>query len=118
GDVVQYHPGDMKGPTIRGVQALIDRDPSATWDPAAQQVVSPDGDESPRIFFLALTDPRAGTPGGRSSAIVAKIAAFCVGSVDGDGNVVGRFIRVASPAGGICPIGYPPDAAFISACAP
>jgi hypothetical protein len=119
GDAMQFRPGDMKGPTIRGVQALIDRDPSAYWDPGTQQVVSPAGDDSPRIFFLALCDPRSGLSSGRSSAIVAKTAAFFVDSIDADGNVVGRFIRVASPSGSLpCPIGYPPDAAFISTCAP
>jgi hypothetical protein len=117
GDTVQFHPGDMKGPTVRGVQALIDRDPSAVWDPQAQQVVSPAGDNSPRIIFFPLTDPRSGIPSGQKPAIVAKIAAFFVDSIDADGNVVGRFIRLASPFGSLpCPIGYPPEAAFISTC--
>jgi hypothetical protein len=119
GDTVQFHPGDMKSPTTRGVRALIDRDPSAHWDPATQQVLSPAGDYSPRIIFFPLTDPRTGIPSGRKTAIVAKIAAFFVDSIDADGNVVGRFIRVASPFGSLsCPIGYPPEAAFISTCAP
>lgn len=118
GDTLRFHPGDMTGPTIRGVQTLIDRDPSAYWDPATQQVVSPAGDYTPRIFFIALTDPRTGIPSGRSSAIVVKDAAFFVDHIDADGNIVGRFVRVASPFGSTCPIGYPPQAAFISTCAP
>jgi hypothetical protein len=118
GDVVQFHPGDMKGPTSHGVQALIDRDPTARWDPATQEVVSPLGDRSPRIIFFPLTDPRSGAPQGRKTAVVSKVAAFFVDHVDGDGDVVGRFVRVASLFGSQCPIGYPPEAAFISTCAP
>jgi hypothetical protein len=117
GDTAHFHPGDMKGPTARGVQALIDRDPSAYWDPTTREVVSNQGYTSPRIIFFPLTDPRTGAPPGRKTAIVSKIAAFFVDHVDADGSVLGRFVRVASP-GLPCPLGYPPEAAFISTCAP
>jgi hypothetical protein len=119
GDTVQFRPGNMTGPTTRGVQALIDRDPSARWNPATQQVVSPAGDASPRIVFFPLTDPRTGVPSGRKTAIVSKIVAFFVDRVDADGNVVGVFVRVASPIRSLpCPLGYPAAAAFISTCTP
>jgi hypothetical protein len=117
GDTVQFHPGNMKGPTARGVQGLIDRDPSAYWDPATQQVVSNDGDRSPRITFFPLTDPRYGISAGRKTGTIVKVVAFFLDHVDADGNVIGRFVRVASP-GIRCPIGYPPEAAFITTCAP
>ena len=52
-------PGNMDGPTIQGVQALYDQDPTATWEPApgCNCVRSRFGHLSPRIFPIPVYDP-------------------------------------------------------------
>jgi len=116
GDALPFRPGDVKGPTVKGVRRLIAMDPDAYWDPATGQVVSQDP-LTPRVFFLAFVDPRIDVPSGRKPSIICKLAAFFVEGIDDEGNVIGRFIRLASP-GLPCPGDYPAAAAFISTCAP
>jgi len=117
GDVVHFHPGDLSGPTRRGVDSLIARDPNAHWDPVTQEVIS-DFRISPRSVIIGMADPRRGFSTGRGYGVISKITAFFIESIDDEGNVIGRFIRVATIDGIDCPRGYPPDAAFISTCAP
>jgi len=118
GDLVHFHPGNVNGPTQRGVDSLVAQDPSAHWDPVRQDIVS-DLPASPRAIFIALGDPRVGISSGRQYMVIAKMTAFFIEGMDANGNVIGRFVRVASPIGGIpCPRGYPPNTAFISTCAP
>ena len=117
GDVVHFHPGDLSGPTRRGVDSLIAQDPAARWDPLTQQIVT-DLPASPRGVIIGFVDPRYGFPNGRGYAVISKITAFFIEGIDAEGNVAGRFMRLTSPGGIECPRGYPPDAAFISTCAP
>ena len=39
GNTIIQEPGNMSGPTISGIQALIDKDPLAFWDTGCQRVV-------------------------------------------------------------------------------
>jgi hypothetical protein len=65
-------PGNMMGPTIQGVQMLLDQDPSAYWD--GSKVVSPLG-KSPRVFPIPLYDPdvyQEGKTNGRGADLVSR----------------------------------------------
>lgn len=58
GDVIQNEPGNMKGPTDQGVQALIAGDP-AVWDSATQAPACPSGSANcytKRIISVPLFD--------------------------------------------------------------
>jgi len=105
GDVVSTETGAMKGPTSQGMRDLIDKDPGAYWDDGCQCVKSQYGDDSPRIVFIPLHDPRIPLNPGKQTIVISKIAAFFLESADVNGNVKGRFVRVASPNGEICPPG-------------
>ena len=56
-------------------------------------------------MFLPLYDPRVPIQSGKKDVVVSKIAAFFIESADVNGSVKGRFVRVASPSGEICPPG-------------
>ena len=49
------NPGGMIGPTNHGVQELIDRDPSATWN--GTTVTGPYGLGSPRVVVIGMYNP-------------------------------------------------------------
>jgi len=56
-DPMIQEPGDKMGPTIQGVQDLIDKDPTATWDTGCKCVKSTYQGQSPRVFPIPLYDP-------------------------------------------------------------
>jgi hypothetical protein len=104
GDTLTSENGNMTGPTAQGMRELVNQDPGAYWDDGCSCVKSQYGDDSPRIVFIPLYDPRVPiTPGKDTHIIISKIAAFFIESSDAAGNVKGRFVRVASPNGEICP---------------
>jgi Putative Flp pilus-assembly TadE/G-like len=52
-------PGNKQGPTIQGIKALIDKDPSATWDSGCNCVRnSAYSGQSPRVFPIPLFNPQ------------------------------------------------------------
>jgi hypothetical protein len=116
GNIVGFHPGDLSGPTRRGVERLIARDPEAYFDSTSQTVVSQDP-PSVRITFLPIVDPRTIAPGRGSRVVISKIGAVFIESINKDGDVIGRFIRVPAPGGQLCPGDYPAEAAFVTTCA-
>ena len=71
-------PGDMSGPTIQGIQALIDKDPLAVWDDSCLCLKnSAYTGQSPRVFPIPLYDPEVyadGKVNGREATF--KIASF------------------------------------------
>ena len=105
GDTLVTETGAMTGPTGAGMRELIDQDPGAYWDDGCQCVKSQFGDDSPRIVFIPLHDPRIPMQPGKQSIVISKIAAFFIESATVNGDVKGRFVRVASPNGEICPPG-------------
>jgi putative Flp pilus-assembly TadE/G-like protein len=105
GDTLTTENGDMKGPTGQGMRDLINQDPGAYWDDGCQCVKSQFGDESPRIVFIPLYDPRVPLASGKKDVVVSKIAAFFIESATVNADVKGRFVRVAAPGGQICPPG-------------
>src|SRR5262249_61021961 len=54
-DAIQ-EPGNLMGPTVQGLQALIDEDPTAYWDDVNKKYVSP-MNPSPRVFPIPLYNP-------------------------------------------------------------
>jgi hypothetical protein len=67
-------PGNMVGPTIQGVDALIAQDPNAYWDSAQKKVVSQFG-KSPRVFPIPLYDPdvyQEGKETGRNADLISR----------------------------------------------
>jgi len=58
-DIIIQEPGDKTGPTIQGIEALIAKDPSATWEPlpGCNCVKSTYPGQSPRVFPIPLYDP-------------------------------------------------------------
>lgn len=116
GDIVGFHPGNLSGPTQRGVERLIARDPEAYYDSTSQTVVSQNPD-SPRVAFLPIADPRTISSGRGSRIVIGKIGAMFIESIDQDGNVIARFIPVqGAPNGQLCPPDYPAAAAFVTTC--
>lgn len=99
GDQLQVEPGAKQGPTKQGVQDLIALDPTAFWDTGCNCVNSPKGATSPRMIRVAFFDPRLPVTSGRSYVTVIKVGGFFVDSVDGGGNVTGRFTQVVAYGG-------------------
>jgi hypothetical protein len=60
-------PGNMVGPTYKGVQRLIEMDPDAYWDDRSNAVVSQYGMDSPRVITVAVFDPSEISKPGRQS---------------------------------------------------
>jgi Flp pilus assembly protein TadG len=97
--LILAEPGNMVGPTTAGLQALVDRDPSAYWDTYNNKVVST-MHPSPRMITLPLFDPvyfDTGKQNGRFADLkVVNYMGFFIEEMQGN-NVVGRI----SPVGGI-----------------
>src|SRR5262249_16307058 len=77
GDILGFHPGDLSGPTRRGVERLIARDPGAYWDSTSRTVVS-DDPASPRVAFLPFADPRVIGQGRGGRILISKIGAMFI----------------------------------------
>ena len=102
GDQLQVEPGNMVGPTVQGVQALIDLDPTASWDASCGCANSPFGANSPRLIRLAFFDPRLPVVSGRTYVTVVKVGGFFIEGVQAGGDVVGYYTQVIA-------FGGPPD---------
>lgn len=76
-DPIIQEPGDKMGPTIQGIQDLIDQDPNARWDTTCKCVKDSAFAISPRVFPIPLYDP-AHYADGKANGRVAdfKIANF------------------------------------------
>ena len=99
----------MVGPTVQGVQALIDQDPNAQWDTSCKCVKnSAFGTNSPRVFPIPLYDPgyyASGKLNGRDADFkVANFLGFFVDSLSGNSvqghitDIVGVIDTSAGPA--------------------
>ncbi len=100
GDLMTQEPGNMVGPTIQGIEALIARDPNARWDFATNRVVNSSfgGQQSPRVFPIPLYDPiyyDAGKRNGRMADLkTANWIGFFADHVQGN-QIYGRIIPIA-----------------------
>jgi Flp pilus assembly protein TadG len=103
GDPLVQEPGDKQGPTVQGIQELIDRDPGAVWNERTNNVDNSSyGDrQSPRVFPIPLFDPdyyNSGKELGRIATLkVANWIGFFVEYIGTGSEIHGRII----PIGGI-----------------
>ena len=98
GDLLTQEPGNMEGPTVQGIQELIDRDPGAQWDTSTNTVVnSAFGSHSPRVFPIPLYDPvyyDIGKRNGRNADLkTANWIGFFADHVVGN-NIYGRITPI------------------------
>jgi len=110
GQPIIQEPGNMVGPTVDGVQALINKDPAAVWDASCKCVKNSafGGSTSPRVFPIPLYDPAfysTGKLNGRDADFkVANFLGFFVDSLVGNSvfgyvtDVVGVVDKDAGPA--------------------
>ena len=100
GDLMTQEPGNMVGPTVQGIEALIARDPTARWDTTTNRVVGSSfgGQQSPRVFPIPLYDPPyydEGKRNGRNADLkVANWIGFFADRVVGN-QIYGRIIPIA-----------------------
>lgn len=93
GDELLVQPGNMTGPTIQAIDAIINSDPDAYWDGTVVAGSDFPGFSSPRILKIAFFDP-ADPPGmGRDTVFVTGLGAFFLEGRQGQ-DVVGRFIKI------------------------
>ena len=97
-DLIIQEPGDMSGPTIQGIQALIDKDPGAYWDTSCVCVKgSSYGGSSPRVFPIPLYDPAYYSTGKANGRIadfkVANFLGFFADHVSGN-QIYGRITQI------------------------
>ena len=93
GDLIPVEPGNQIGPTGQGVQALIDADPNAFWDTAADEIVS-DQSPSSRTVVIPVFDPNVyelGRQSGRLDIQIANFVGFFIEDMVGN-DVLGRVI--------------------------
>lgn len=107
GDLLWTENGNMQGPTLQGVRDLIAQDPDAQWDSDCDCVDSELGDDSPRIAFIPLHDPRIRIAPGKRTLLIRKLAAFFIERIEPPSGVVGRFMRVQTSGAPV-----PPGAGF------
>jgi len=98
GYVATQEPGNMMGPTIQGLQALLDQDPGATWvdDATGGHYVSTQN-PSPRVFPIPLYNPEEfekGKQTGRTAdLIVSNWLGFFLERISGN-EAYGRIFPI------------------------
>jgi hypothetical protein len=116
GQHVAIEPGNMAGPTKKGVDDLIAKDPNAYWDTAQRRVVS-DMHPSPRIVVLPVFDTyvyEAARQTGRTEIKIANLVGFFIEDTVGN-DVKARIVPAMGlirPDGGG---GGVPSGAFLMA---
>jgi len=98
GDQLQMEPGKMVGPTNSGLECLIGLDPNAAWDPVTGTVINSDYPVSPRVIKAPAFDPTLGVQEchGVDCVTVTKIMVLFVEEQGVSGQIVGRFMRIAT----------------------
>jgi hypothetical protein len=110
GTQIIQEPGDKSGPTIQGIQDLIDQDPAAQWDTSCNCVKYSKFSTSPRVFPIPLYDPAfysVGKANGRVADFkIANFLGFFADHVSGNQiygtitNIVGMVSDQAAEAPG------------------
>jgi len=139
GTVLDIETGDMVGPTKQGMQALIDLDRSATWDPTSQlnpyytsdgKLGAPSGgcmasascvdqsgnpmSRSPRLVAIALFDPNLyaqGKMNGSVNVTITHIVGFWINDISSQGDVTGYVMYYPATAKGTSTL--PTSASFL-----
>jgi Flp pilus assembly protein TadG len=96
GYVAQQEPGAMEGPTLSGLQRLLDQDPGAYWDDSKGDYVSTKR-PSPRVFPIPLYNPddyQLGMQTGRNATLnVSNWLGFFLEDITG-GQATGRIFPI------------------------
>jgi Flp pilus assembly protein TadG len=99
GTKIIQEPGDKSGPTIQGIQMLIDKDPGAYWEPkpGCNCVKGSAFAVSPRVFPIPLYDPHyyaQGKANGRVADFeIANFLGFFAEQPVGN-SIPGRITRI------------------------
>lgn len=112
GDLCQPEPGNMVLPTNQAMRDLIAQDPQAHWDPATSSVQGSGFQQSPRVIFIPVHDPRIPLSGSTPRLHLTKVVAFFMDHMTGSAVVEGRFVR-ALGTGEACATG---GAGFVVEC--
>jgi hypothetical protein len=103
-------PGGKQGPTRHGVQALIDLDPTATWN--GTTVTGPYGLASARVIILAMYNPETfwteKQSGNGDTFEIVNLVAMFLENVKGNGEITGIIVGKGSdyrPGAGQAPDG-------------
>ena len=99
GTTIIQEPGAMEGPTIKGIEALIAKDPDARWDEGCSCVKgSKYTKQSPRLFPIPLYDPEFTADNkdhGRAAEYrISNFLGFFADSVRGS-EIYGRITTVS-----------------------
>lgn len=103
GSQLIQEPGAKEGPTVQGIQELIDRDPNARWNDSLKKVENSAYGErqSPRVFPIPLYDPDYYDEGHQTGRVAtlrtANWIGFFVEYIGSGSEIHGRII----PIGGI-----------------
>ncbi len=108
GDPLVQEPGNMVGPTIDGVTALIARDPNAYWDEATNTIQGSafgsgacgcgNDRQSPRVFPIPLFDPDYYDQGHQTGRVASLRTANWIGyfvEYTTNTEIHGRIIPIA-----------------------
>jgi hypothetical protein len=97
GEKIIQEPGDKSGPTIQGIQALIDKDPDATWSTACDCVTGSKFATSPRVFPIPMYDPDYYAEGKKNGRVadfeIANFLGFFADHVQGN-SIFGRITSI------------------------
>jgi Flp pilus assembly protein TadG len=97
GDQIIQEPGAMNGPTRQGIEDLIAKDPTATWDTSCKCVKGSKFGVSPRVAPIPLYDPAKyalGKKNGRTAEFeVANWIGFFIDRITG-GDVRGYITPI------------------------
>ncbi|MBN2410661.1 hypothetical protein JXQ31_03145 [candidate division KSB1 bacterium] len=94
-DILQVEPGNQVGPTVQGVNALIDMDPNANWDGNKVADSAYPGFSSPRIIKVPLYDSNLAPDSGRNTVTVVGLGSFFLMGMSGR-NVQGVFLEITT----------------------
>ena len=108
--LMTQEPGDKQGPTVQGIQDLIDRDSNAYWDTGCKCVKGSAFSISPRVFPIPLFNPQyyeEGKANGRPASFeLANFLGFFADHVDNNGKIYGiitEIVGVVDPNAGPAP---------------
>jgi putative Flp pilus-assembly TadE/G-like protein len=105
-------PGDKAGPTLQGIQDLIDKDPGAQWVESCKCVKYSAFSISPRVFPIPLFNPQyyaEGKANGRgASFMLGNFLGFFADHIDKNGKIYGiitNIVGVVDKNAGAAPAG-------------
>jgi hypothetical protein len=105
--VATQEPGNLMGPTVQGLQELLDRDPSASWhDDATGGYYVSTMNPSPRVFPIPFYNPDdydLGKKTGRNATLnVTGFIGFFLESIQGN-EVYGRIFPITGVSAATSP---------------